>query len=332
MILGRGNMPNFAGTTFDVRQQASVALYVQLLQKPPSPGGWGLGYIGPVTEGLAGFAALGLLCCSPCGSPGARARSNRPRPARPRCSSPPPATRPARAPLGAASGPAAAPKLRLAPPPDPRPQSIRRPAPAAPRSHRPAGRPRSASSSPSPAPSASSPSSSSATARRGSAGRWRWLFLGLGFALAYWGRDLTSDEVEVGRYPLPPEPAPRRRRAAPPARLSPRPSAAPRPTRAGARSATRWRTAPRCSTRRRFLTMLLVGAASRARAQPARAGRLAGAQVARPASTAWRPGSRLVTTDGVPITRDRAAGRRRDRGLPRRPHSKPPTRRSPCST
>ena len=61
MILGRGNMPVFADTTFDVRQQAAVALYVETLQAPPSPGGWGLGYIGPVTEGLAAFVGLGLL-------------------------------------------------------------------------------------------------------------------------------------------------------------------------------------------------------------------------------------------------------------------------------
>ena len=62
MILGRGNMPAFAGNTFDVRQQAAVALYVQVLApEPPSPGGNGLGYLGPVTEGAAGGVALLLL-------------------------------------------------------------------------------------------------------------------------------------------------------------------------------------------------------------------------------------------------------------------------------
>ena len=40
MILGRGNMPAFAGDAFDVRQQTSVALYVQVLApQPPSPKG-----------------------------------------------------------------------------------------------------------------------------------------------------------------------------------------------------------------------------------------------------------------------------------------------------
>jgi ubiquinol-cytochrome c reductase cytochrome c subunit len=62
MILGRGNMPAFAGNTFDVRQQTSVALYVQVLvPEPPSPGGYGLGYLGPVPEGAAGAVALFLL-------------------------------------------------------------------------------------------------------------------------------------------------------------------------------------------------------------------------------------------------------------------------------
>jgi ubiquinol-cytochrome c reductase cytochrome c subunit len=61
MILGRGNMPSFAGNTFDVRQQTSVALYVQVLDDPPSPGGAGLGFLGPVPEGAVGGIALFVL-------------------------------------------------------------------------------------------------------------------------------------------------------------------------------------------------------------------------------------------------------------------------------
>jgi quinol---cytochrome-c reductase cytochrome c subunit len=61
MIIGRSNMPVFAGTTLDVRQQAAVALYVQTLEQPASPGGRGLGYIGPVAEGLVSFAGLAVL-------------------------------------------------------------------------------------------------------------------------------------------------------------------------------------------------------------------------------------------------------------------------------
>jgi ubiquinol-cytochrome c reductase cytochrome c subunit len=61
MILGRGNMPAFAGNTLDVRQQAAVGLYVNVLVDPPSPGGRGLGYLGPVTEGAVSALALLIL-------------------------------------------------------------------------------------------------------------------------------------------------------------------------------------------------------------------------------------------------------------------------------
>ncbi len=61
MILGRGNMPAFAGNTLDVRQQAAVGLYVGVLVDPPSPGGHGLGYLGPVTEGAVSAIALLIM-------------------------------------------------------------------------------------------------------------------------------------------------------------------------------------------------------------------------------------------------------------------------------
>ena len=61
MIIGRSNMPVFAGTTLDVRQQAAVALYVETLEQPASPGGRGLGYVGPVAEGFASFVGLAVL-------------------------------------------------------------------------------------------------------------------------------------------------------------------------------------------------------------------------------------------------------------------------------
>jgi ubiquinol-cytochrome c reductase cytochrome c subunit len=61
MIFGRGDMPVFAGSALDVRQQTSVALYVEMLHDPPSPGGRGLGYLGPVPEGAVGAAALLIL-------------------------------------------------------------------------------------------------------------------------------------------------------------------------------------------------------------------------------------------------------------------------------
>jgi ubiquinol-cytochrome c reductase cytochrome c subunit len=60
---GPGEMPAFAGGTLSNRQQAAVALYLQdVIAQPPSPGGWGLGYLGPVSEGFfALFLGLGGL-------------------------------------------------------------------------------------------------------------------------------------------------------------------------------------------------------------------------------------------------------------------------------
>jgi hypothetical protein len=54
-------MPAFAGNTLDVRQQAAVGLYVGVLVDPPSPGGHGLGYLGPVTEGAVSSIALLIM-------------------------------------------------------------------------------------------------------------------------------------------------------------------------------------------------------------------------------------------------------------------------------
>lgn len=66
MIIGPGNMPKFAGAALNVRQQAAVSRYIaDAVIDPPSPGGNGLGYLGPVTEGafavVVGFGLLVLI-------------------------------------------------------------------------------------------------------------------------------------------------------------------------------------------------------------------------------------------------------------------------------
>ncbi len=315
MILGRGNMPNFAGTTFNVRQQASVALYVETLQKPPSPGGWGLGYIGPVTEGLACFAALGLIVLLTVWLAWGKGQV---KPAAPGTAAvllagagDAPGTE---APLVAASGPAAAPE---APPGAATgPAAAVDPAPSA-------GRPALA---PPGWPAAIGLLVAIAGAvgfvtffilgnsaqRLG--GTMALSFLGLGFALAYWGRDLTSDEVEVGHYPLPPEPA-----SAPVATLVPAPApAAAAPAGETVAATTGLAPAPADTvsaelgdelarstnvlTRRRFLTVLLVGAATVVGLSQLALAASLGPKSRGLRSTAWRPGVRLVTTDGVPIS------------------------------
>ncbi len=288
MILGRGNMPIFAGTTFDVRQQAAVALYVETLHSPPSPGGWGLGYIGPVTEGLAAFAGLGLLVLVAVWLAWGKGTVKG-------------AGTAASGPAGAATGPAGAATSAAGASPE--------------------------ASATGDAERADDAAADEAADRLPAAPGWPAAigllvaiagavcfvaffvvgnnsqklggtlalgFLGLGFALAYWGRDLTSDEVEVGRYPLPPE-----------AGAADAGGAA-----AGVPAALGDALADSAAvlTRRRFLTTLLVGAAAvLGLSQLALAASL-GPKSRGLFSTAWRPGSRLVTFDGVPITRDALSG------------------------
>ena len=61
MIAGPKNMPVFTGT-LDVRQQAAVARYIHAtLVRPETPGGYGLGFFGPVAEGIVAWAGLAVL-------------------------------------------------------------------------------------------------------------------------------------------------------------------------------------------------------------------------------------------------------------------------------
>lgn len=55
-------MPNFSAAQLDQRDVNSIARYVQLTQNPDDAGGFGIGHIGPVPEGLvAWFAAIAAL-------------------------------------------------------------------------------------------------------------------------------------------------------------------------------------------------------------------------------------------------------------------------------
>ena len=279
MILGRGNMPMFADTTFDVRQQASIALFVETLQRPASPGGWGLGYIGPVTEGLAAFAGLGLLVLFAVwlawGKGGGTTDGSE--------------TEAAHA-LDSASGGgeaigAASPDT-AATAEAPRAAAGRSPAPGWPAAI------------------------GLLVAIAGAAcfvaffamgnnaqklgGTMALAFLGLGFALAYWGRDLTSDEVEIGRYPLPPAPAP----------ATPEGAARDEPSQLGDALAS----SAGVLTRRRFLTTLLVGAAAVLGLSQLALVFTLGPKSRGLFNTAWRPGARLVTIEGTPISRDALPG------------------------
>jgi ubiquinol-cytochrome c reductase iron-sulfur subunit len=121
----------------------------------------------------------------------------------------------------------------------------------------------------------------------------RWLgafltigLLGIGFALAYWGRDLVDDKPGAERYPLPPE-----------------------DTEGREGLADALQDDVNVVTRRRFLTILLVGGGAVFGLSQLF---LIGSLGPRPGRgrfhTGWRPGSRLVTFDGRTIDRSALAG------------------------
>lgn len=56
MRFGPGTMPVFSRAVLDERDADAIATYVELLRDPPSPGGHPLAQLGPVSEGLVGWA------------------------------------------------------------------------------------------------------------------------------------------------------------------------------------------------------------------------------------------------------------------------------------
>jgi ubiquinol-cytochrome c reductase cytochrome c subunit len=62
MVSGPQSMPVFADSTLSVEDKKNIIAYVEELQANKSPGGFSLGRLGPVTEGLFIFiAGLGVL-------------------------------------------------------------------------------------------------------------------------------------------------------------------------------------------------------------------------------------------------------------------------------
>jgi quinol---cytochrome-c reductase cytochrome c subunit len=60
MLSGPQNMPVFGDNQLAPTEKRDIIAYIQNLQTDPDPGGWGIGRIGPVTEGLAAFL-LGMV-------------------------------------------------------------------------------------------------------------------------------------------------------------------------------------------------------------------------------------------------------------------------------
>jgi len=62
MLTGPEAMPVFSDTTITPAQKRDIISYITKLRAEPNPGGFSLGRIGPVTEGIVGFlAGIGAL-------------------------------------------------------------------------------------------------------------------------------------------------------------------------------------------------------------------------------------------------------------------------------
>jgi ubiquinol-cytochrome c reductase cytochrome c subunit len=55
MLTGPQNMPVFGDSELTPQEKKDVIAYIEYMKNDQNPGGYGLGRIGPVTEGLAIF-------------------------------------------------------------------------------------------------------------------------------------------------------------------------------------------------------------------------------------------------------------------------------------
>jgi ubiquinol-cytochrome c reductase cytochrome c subunit len=59
-------MPRFSERTINSRQLDAIVAYVRSLDRAPNPGGWGIGRVGPVPEGMVAWLIAGVAlvgCC-----------------------------------------------------------------------------------------------------------------------------------------------------------------------------------------------------------------------------------------------------------------------------
>jgi len=67
-------MPRFSQKAISDRQLDSIVAYVQASKKPEDRGGWGIGHIGPVPEGIVAWLLAGTLLVALCALIGERVR------------------------------------------------------------------------------------------------------------------------------------------------------------------------------------------------------------------------------------------------------------------
>jgi ubiquinol-cytochrome c reductase cytochrome c subunit len=67
-------MPRFGPKAISDAQLDSLIRYVQYVQQPPETGGWGIGFVGPVPEGLVAWLLAGAVVVATCMAIGSRLR------------------------------------------------------------------------------------------------------------------------------------------------------------------------------------------------------------------------------------------------------------------
>jgi ubiquinol-cytochrome c reductase cytochrome c subunit len=68
-------MPRFSTTAISDSQLNSIVAYVQASQRPQDNGGWGIGHVGPVPEGLVAWVVAAVLLVGLCALIGERLRT-----------------------------------------------------------------------------------------------------------------------------------------------------------------------------------------------------------------------------------------------------------------
>jgi ubiquinol-cytochrome c reductase cytochrome c subunit len=68
-------MPQFSKTAISDRELNSIVAYVRASQTPHDPGGWAIGHVGPVPEGLVAWAVAAFLLVGLCALIGERLRA-----------------------------------------------------------------------------------------------------------------------------------------------------------------------------------------------------------------------------------------------------------------
>jgi ubiquinol-cytochrome c reductase cytochrome c subunit len=67
-------MPRFSQKAISNRQLDSIVAYVEAAKRPNDRGGWGIGHIGPVPEGIVAWVVAGTLLVGLCALIGERVR------------------------------------------------------------------------------------------------------------------------------------------------------------------------------------------------------------------------------------------------------------------